>query len=434
MYFSTAISLVKEKIKGNKELTEKFKKMLKENKILKHQNDNMVILNRSSKVLGEIIKVTELAKVIVSSNAEFMKKNQLTSNSFKNENNKLLEAFDISIIGKYIPTKLDLALDLSISAKENKKLLESYLNTMSNNTKKLLKESKENKLSFLNERFSNILSKEELINQTKIIEFLSEKFDNKNKEFINESISKIDRESLNIKSIQKTHDLRLLVENLLLEFQTDDEETDEAVVKRTSGSKVSVLTDLKYIKGIKILTPYNWKSPDKIEIKFQIPVYPVGAYYVDIVESALKVKRKLDRFHRSFINLFIYQKERTGYFEPTESIWDVLIRTNGIKPGSAVNAKLDIYLNVNKKGNYSFSDLEKEAYKLLKDFDRFLPIMFEDELTDKFQKLAMKSKDAEGRSRRQRNLNTISKQNQSDEDKGYDLWIGKGDTKQYFKK
>ena len=425
MYFASIYNLISEKIKGNKESKEKLDKFINENKVLKHQLETMNLLQTSASIIGEVNKVKELAKQIVASNQTFIKGNKIDKHSMIKANKKLLEYFNInpSLVKS---CDLDFAIDMADSRKNNLYLVESYLKEQS---KKSLLESKAVKvLTSLRESFDYIKTSKSVSDfqtQSKIVKFLSEGLDKKNQEFINESLKKLD-ESFKQKdsvSVEKLYDLRLLTETLLKEFQTDDEDKP---IKKQSGSKSLVLPDLKYIKQIRIIAPYNWKSPDKLELRFTVPTYPVGAYYADIVESALKIKKKLDRFQRSFVNLFIYQKEKTSFFEPTDTIWDVLMRTNGIKPDVPVNAKISFYVNINKKESHSFDELTKQAYKLLKDFDKFLPILFEDELTNKFQKLAISQKEKEGggRVRRKRNSNPLKKQNQGQEDKFYDMWVG----------
>jgi len=432
MYFSSIYNTISEKIKGDKISEEIFNKLLKENKVYTHQLENMNILSTSKKLMKNIKDVKEVVLKLLTKNQEFIKATSLTNRDVLKENKKLLDFYNLNP-KDLKASDLDFAIDLSTNKQNNKLLIENFLGRDIKKSflleKKILKENLDD-LKYLFTSIKSENNQDKFKNQAGIVSLLAEGINNKNKTFIKESLNKIKEEKDMSKSIEKLYDLRILTEKVLKEFQKDD---DEDKTPRLSGKKEITLVDLKHIKKVKIIAPYNWKNPDKIELKFIVPFYPAGQYRNDILEDALKIKKKLDGLQRTFINLFIYQKDRKIYFDPSDSYWQVIMRTNGIKEGTPVFAKFEIYLNVSKLQDNDWETLYKQGYSMLKDFDRFLPIMFEDSLTDKFQKIFTKQKAKQPigtRTRRPRSTNSIiPKQKQTgDDDSYYDMWVGKNPT------
>ena len=86
--------------------------------------------------------------------------------------------------------------------------------------------------------------------------------------------------------------------------------------------------------------------------------------------TGIKIKLKLLRMERVFLNLFIYQKERTNLFNPVGSIWDVDMLSQ-ISFNKPTKAKVTLYIRTNEKNLdvNQWQDYVNGAYAVLKDFD-----------------------------------------------------------------
>ena len=407
MYFSSIYNTVLKKLAKNKDenslksLTEKLEK----NPIYKHQFD---ILNfvRESKIENNE-DLNNLVKTIVRKNHKFIKEKKVTHIDVWKENKKLLEFYNISSL-EVIPNVLDKAIDLNINKGLNESALRSFF-------KDKIKETKEfTKKELIQENFNYIYKyddKHQFKTNMSIIQFLSENINDKDKIFINESLNKIKATYKNKfkESVGNLYKLRLLTEKFLKEFHLEDEEDfeefgdEEPDEPKTSPGKKLSLKDLKYIKRITVETPKNFQNPSQIIISFKIPFYPVGGYYSDLKKSAIHIKNRLTKFRRSFINLFIYQKDRTNLFDPIGTIWDVTMRdTSGFKFNKEVPGRVRIFLHTNKKEGNTWDNYWKASYAMIKEFDNMLSDLFPDELNIEAQKAAVQNRDPES----QRNVKT----------------------------
>jgi len=401
MYFSSIYNTVLKKFAKDKDenslktLTEKLEK----NPIYKHQFDILTFVKESRVENNE--DLNDLVKTIIRKNHKFIKEHKVSHIDVWKENKKLLEFYNINSDDLTLDI-LDKAIDLNIDRKLNEKALRSYF-------KDKIVETKEfSKKELIKENFNYIYKnkdRQQLKNNISIVKFLAECVNDKDKIFIDESLARI-KNSYNEKfkeAVSNVYKLRLLTEKLLREFSLEDEEFDEPGDEepdepKTSPGKKLKLKDLKYIKHIVIETPKNYKSPSHLIVNFKIDFFPVGGYYSNLKQSAIHIKNRLQKFRRTFINLFIYQKDRTNLIDPIGTGWNVIMRdTSGFKFNKAVPARVEILFHTNKKKgeNASWDDYWRGCYNMLKDFDNMLPDLFPDELDLEAQNLAVKHRDPE---------------------------------------
>ena len=368
--FDSVINSIYKKISAIKDPARKevafnhLTRKLTENKVYKHQYQNLTLIESAE-------DKKKAAKLITERNTKFIRESDMCCCKVKKANEKLLEFFNIN--PKTVKaTKIDKIIEVK-SVKPIKDILikESFERIQSNKDKKAFQ------------------------TQLNIIRFLSEGLDEKNKMFIKNSayiLSKL-RESAFKKANYKTYQLRMIVEKLIKEYQKDD----NSFPNQTSPQKEVKLKDLKYIKKIKVLAPYNYKSPERLVVSFIVLFYPSGVYNQEIVDEKRDIKRKMDRMERTFINRTIYDKKRTNVINPVGTIWDATMDTahTTAKPGGVAKYNVDVYLNTNLNTGVTWEQSYKEVYNILKDFEAVLKEQFPTELDQAFQQQQLKARKGE---------------------------------------
>ena len=300
-------------------LHESFNQVSKKIKTLKKQEEAYKILE--SKILtSPQLKAYFEAITILQENAgkvktvkkyneikESIKEKNIDLKEVKKQSTSLLEYFNVSSkvnkINKY---------DKAIETLELKDIL---LNEAAIVRKTIFK-------GLLNEDINNEL---EIKKQFQIIKFIS----NKKKEMVMGSLrGLLEERYTNYNSfVKKLFRLREAVEDM----EDDGKEYSETI------------GDLNHIKKIKI-TASDKVNPGKIIISFAVPVFPIGTTRSQAVTSSLNVGNKLNRLERIFVNSTIYQKNRTNYFDPVGTIWDVSLRQQ-VNPNQKIAASVSVYLN-----------------------------------------------------------------------------------------
>lgn len=407
MYFETILGKIFSKINEQTDvkLREKNFQLLEsklfENQSLKHQFELLSSIKEAKKLVKTKFQLENFLKKIRNKNFKFITENKITPVTIWNENKKLMEYYNIDPRG-IVPSVLDKSIEISTTKNLNETAIKSYIGEVAKRDKSEDKKS-------INESFKIILenkSQKDLNKQFKIVGFLASEFDNINKNFVYESLRKLrTMQKSNYKEcVQKLHKLRILSEKILREYQADPNS------KKSAGQRVS-LKDLSFIKNIQVEAPKNYLDPEKIFVSFQIPFYPVGAFFNELRLSAIDIKKRLDRLETNFINKYVRQYPE--YFNPKGAIWQVLMRVNGIKEGNAVNARVKVYLNAKPGNGNSFEDYYSVVYQMLKEFNSSLSEVFPDELTIKAQKDAIKKKDPTRVRAKRRSVPPSEKQKQS---------------------
>ena len=237
------------------------------------------------------------------------------------------------------------------------------------------------KKSMLSETYKHIIKEEnefELRKEFQIINYISESISNgKRKLFLKESLrSLLEERYKDYKScVKKLYKLRVLADELITEAIDDESE----IKSEHGGGKKTTMKDLSYIKSIDIIVPEMYKKPEKIILSFYIPVYPIGATMSASTTSAIRIREKLNRIERAFINSAIYAKGKTNLFNPVGTIWQVSLKMQS-KPGSKQNAGVDIYLNTNieNEGTNTWEMFKQGATEILKDLNDMLPDLLGD--------------------------------------------------------
>ncbi|MEO6301775.1 MAG: hypothetical protein ABIP51_01255 [Bacteroidia bacterium] len=258
------------------------------------------------------------------------------------------------------------------------------------------------KLNILSETFKHIIKEEneyDLRRNFQIVNFLSESFSDKTrKTFFKESLRSLLEERYKDygSCVKKLYKLRILAEEVLREddFENDEEGEEEEKAK-LGGTKTAKLTDLSYLKKptVEIV---NWKQPSKVVINFNIPIYPTGAVQTATQTTNLKTRTVVQRLERHFVNLTIYQKNRTNLFNPVGTIWDVGNLHSQPKVGAENKVSVSIYLNTNSEndGVNTMEMFVKAVNQMLIEFNDMLPDLmgpFARVLTSDAQKQDIKS-------------------------------------------
>jgi|GEM_PF-3876903 len=320
---------VSKKIKTLKKQEEAYK--ILESKILtspqlKSYFEAITILQENAGKVKTSKRYNEIKEEIKAKNIDF--------SEVKKQSNSLLEYFNVSKINK--ESKFDKAI-------ETLNFKEILLNEAAIIRKSIFK-------GLLNEDINNEL---EIKKQFQIIKFIA----NKKKEMVMGSLrGLLEERYTNYNSfIKKLYRLREAVEDM----EDDGKEYSEAIA------------DLPHIKKIKI-TASDKVNPGKIIISFSIPIYPIGTTRSQAITSSLNVGNKLNRLERTFVNSTIYQKDRTNYFDPVGTIWDVSLRQQ-VNPNQKIAASVSVYLNTKLDSGLTLADYKKVVQSMLSEFSANLP-------------------------------------------------------------
>ena len=326
-------------------------KIIASNK-LKRQYEAYVILQENAGKLTSKKEVENIKNLI---------KEKVENNQVLVETKKLLEFFKVEVPVK--ESLYDKALALN----------ESALNKI------LISE----KVLYKNSLFKHIVKEgddKHFDKQARIVDFLAEAVKGDKKDLIKKSVEVLKEEKYKdfTKAANKLYKLRGVTEETLKESE---------VVKK--------LKSLNYVKNPQIEFP-NSESLDKVVLYFDIPVWPIGITVNSARTNAIKVRDKIERLERLFINKLIYQKpERLRYFDPKGTIWQTLLRLQ-VAVGQGVNARVEVYLNTNRAydGQNTMKDFMIASQDLLTDFDVVLPELMgdlQDVLTPTAQKEKLKA-------------------------------------------
>ena len=320
---------VSKKIKTLKKQEEAYK--ILESKILtspqlKSYFEAITILQENAGKVKTSKRYNEIKEEIKAKNIDF--------SEVKKQSNSLLEYFNVSKINK--ESKFDKAI-------ETLNFKEILLNEAAIIRKSIFK-------GLLNEDINNEL---EIKKQFQIIKFIA----NKKKEMVMGSLrGLLEERYTNYNSfIKKLYRLREAVEDM----EDDGKEYSEAIA------------DLPHIKKIKI-TASDKVNPGKIIISFSVPIYPIGTTRSQAITSSLNVGNKLNRLERTFVNSTIYQKDRTNYFDPVGTIWDVSLRQQ-VNPNQKIAASVSVYLNTKLDSGLTLADYKKVVQSMLSEFSANLP-------------------------------------------------------------
>jgi hypothetical protein len=368
--FDSVINSIYKKISAIKDPVRKevafnhLTRKLTENKVYKHQYQNLTLIE-------SIQDKKKAAKLIAERNTNFIKESDMCCCKVKKANEKLLEFFNINP-----KTVKNTKIDNIIEVKASKPIKDILI-------KESFQKIQENK------------DKKSFQKQLNIIRFLSEGLGQENKTFIKNSgytLSKL-KESEFKKANYKAYQLRMLVEKLIKEYQKNEKEYPN----QTSPKQEVALKDLKYIKKIKVQAPYNYKSPEKLLVKFIVVFYPSGVYNQEIVNEKNEIKKKMDRIERTFVNRTIYDKRRTNVINPVGTIWDGTMDTTHTtaKPGNPAFYKTELWLNTNLSTGVTWEQCYKEVYNMLKDFEVILKDMFDVDLEQEFQAKQLQKRKSE---------------------------------------
>lgn len=349
-----------------------------ENEVFKHQLELLSILKEGKKRIKTESQLSKIVSTIRNKNFTFISENKLTPLSIWKENKTLLEYYNINP-KEIVPNIVDKLIDVNTTKVLSEKSIRTYIGEVSQRDKKEEKR-------IIKESFRTLLEKKstkDLNKQFKIVGFLASGLDSKNKDFVYESLRKLrSMQKSNYKEcITKLHKLRLISEKLIREYQKDS----------SKGPKRVSLKDLKYIKSIQIEALKTAQDPEKIFMSFQIPFYPIGAFFNELRISAIDIKKRLDRLETPFINDYI--RKYPQLFSPKGLIWQVIMRVNGVQAGNAINGRVKVWLNAKTGEGNTFEEYYSALYSILKEFNNTLPETFPDELTDKAQKAALKQRD-----------------------------------------
>lgn len=381
------INSIKDKSKQN-EAFNYLENQLLSNPYIKHQFE---LLNSLKGKQGRITtqeSFDQFVKGLREKHVSFLKENNGASQlTIWKENKKLFEYFNIN--SKEINLdEFDVALDIYSTAKGlNEGIIKNIVKKTINSDLKLKKKD-------LKENFSRLKVKENplsLNQQFEIINFLSECMQSTQKKFIQTSLRSLKEEQYkNYGScVEKLYKLRLLTEKTVSDYE------DDAEVGQYGGGKRVRFQDLKYIKRIEVSTPINYQRPEKIILNFRIPVYPIGGTRNAAMTSSLRIKDKINKLERIFVNSTIYQKNRTKYFDPVGTIWEVSLREQ-VTPGQKTEARVTCYISTAKEseGTITWDQYKDLSYSLLKEFDKMLPSAmgnFVDVLSPSVQKDELKA-------------------------------------------
>lgn len=381
------INSIKDKVKQN-EAFNYLENQLISNPYIKHQFELLSTLKEKQGRITTQDSFNSFVKGLRQKHASFLTENKDASQlTVWKENKRLFEYFNINSKELNLD-EYDVALDIYSTAKG---LNEGIIKTL---VKKSVDSDLKLKKKNLKESFSRLKVKENALSlnqQFNIINFLSECMQITQKKFTQSSLHSLKEERYKNygNCVEKTFKLRLLCEKTISDYVDEDE------VGQYGGGKRVKVQDLKYIKRIEISTPVNWQRPEKIILNFRIPVYPIGATRNAAITSALRIKSKINKLERIFVNSSIYQKNKTKYFDPVGTIWEVSLREQ-VTPGQAIEARVTCYISTAKEaeGKISWDQYKTLSYELLKDFDKILPQAmgnFIDVLTPHVQKDEIKN-------------------------------------------
>lgn len=334
------------------------------------------------------------------------KANKFSSATVKAEIKSLLEYFNVNPV-TVKNTVMDSAINLN----------EKALRRVVFNDKKIV----------LAETYKNIIRKEnedDLRKQFQIVNFLSEAMgDKKRKTFIKESLKSLlaERYTDYNSCAKKLYKLRTLTEsilnkNIIVEGKKslkEDEEDgiDSEKIAQYGGGKKALLASKTFLKNIEVSVPEMYKKPEKIIIDFKIDIYPVGATAGAAQTSNIKARMAVQKLERLFVNATIYQSNRTNYFDPVGTIWEVGRIHTQPKVGKKYDVTVTVYLNTNTENETvnTWEDYKKVVSEMLTEFNALLPDFMKlskNVLTPEAQKQSLKN--AEG-------LSKLDKEQQSNE-------------------
>ena len=382
------ISSIKDKTKQN-EAYNYLENQLLNNPYIKHQFELVSSLREKRGKITTQEAFESFVKGLKEKHKKFLDENKDASQlTIWKENKKLFEYFNINPKEISI-NEVDAAIDIYSTSKGlNEGIIKNYV-------KRKLNESLKDMKKVLKEQFFSLKNKENVLsldNQFKIINFLSESMIPAQQKLVKASLRSLQEERVKNYGgcVEKLYKLRLLSEKITEDYIDTDNEVGEF-----GGGKRSRETDLKHIKRIEISTPINWQRPEKIILNFRIPVFPIGVTRNAAMTSALKIKNKINKLERIFLNATVYQAKRINIFDPVGTIWDVMMREQ-VAPGQKTEARVTCYLSVPKEadGKVTWDQLKLQAYQMLKEFDKLLPKVmgeFTDVLTPMAQKDELKA-------------------------------------------
>jgi hypothetical protein len=385
------------------------------NPFLKHQFEVMETIKNGKNSVVSDKQLASFIKGVKAKNSSFIKENKVSHLGFWKANKALLEYFNINPKELSI-SAMDTAIDVYATSKGlNESAFKQLISKKIGKKDRILAEKVEfrKKIHEIKENFVHLINENdtrELKKQFKIINFLSECMPTNKKLMVQQSALALFTEHKKNPAgcAKKLFKLRVITEKIADEEYDDDVaekeiETpqqekafnkindeikdyhrqrgttvdDEEVPMRRSPGKTSGLMPGKYISGSTIKAPINANSnPDMVILTFtEIPFYPMGIARNAAQTTALKIKQKLNRMERAFMNLFIYQKNRDELFNPVNAIWHVKMLEQ-CAPGARVPAKITVYLSTN--GQHTWDEYVRAAQGIVKDFDNALPDLMDD--------------------------------------------------------